>query len=129
MRILVTGSRYWPYPEVVYRELSEAARNAAGPIVVVEGACHLGGADEHAHTWAEDMAFRGDDVTSERHPADWDLHGKAAGFIRNQQMVHAGADLCVAFILNGSRGATHCADCAESRGIPVRRILLKILPE
>jgi len=37
-------------------------------------------------------------------------------------MVAAGADLCLAFIHNGARGASHCAALAEQAGIPTIRI-------
>jgi predicted RNA-binding Zn-ribbon protein involved in translation (DUF1610 family) len=36
-------------------------------------------------------------------PARWKVHGKAAGMIRNEAMVKAGADLCVAFIKDATR--------------------------
>jgi hypothetical protein len=36
-------------------------------------------------------------------------------------MVNLGADLVLAFIRNGSRGASHTADLAEQAGIETRR--------
>jgi hypothetical protein len=38
-------------------------------------------------------------------------------------MVDSGIDRCVAFIREGSRGATMCADLADKRGIPTVRYI------
>lgn len=113
-RVLVTGSRTWDDEQGLRLELIAATTPHLPGAVIVHGACPTG-ADAMADLWASDMA-----VDVERHPADWSL-GKSAGFRRNAEMVQAGADLCLAFIKDGSRGATHCADLAEKADIPVRR--------
>lgn len=116
-RILVTGSRDWTDVEAIWRGMSEAVSSAdpTRPVVIVHGDCPRG-ADWHADRWAKLAGAR-----VERHPANWSLNGKRAGFIRNQHMVNLGADLCLAFIRNGSRGASHTAALAEQAGITVRR--------
>ena len=50
--------------------------------------------------------------------ASFDQQGRHAGLIRNAEMVDAGASICLAFIRDDSRGATHCATLAEAAGIP-----------
>lgn len=66
--------------------------------------------------------------TVEPHEADWypvRLHGvkdAQAGFKRNQAMVDMGANLCIAFIRDDSRGASHAAKRAEAAGIKTWRI-------
>jgi hypothetical protein len=134
-RILVTGSRDWTDERAIAAALLEVRDRAvtAGPqrILVVDGACPTG-VDEIAHRWARLWGW-----LTERHPADWNRYGKAAGFRRNAEMVAVGADTCLAFIRpctkpgcpdhangpHGSHGATDCADRAEGAGIPTARFL------
>lgn len=119
-RVLVTGSRSWTDEGVIHDALS-GIHFPRKRIVLVHGACPQG-ADQIADEWA---AIRnsggGSPVIVERHPADWDRLGKRAGFARNAEMVKLGANLCLAFIVDQSRGASYTADLAEKAGIPVRR--------
>jgi hypothetical protein len=117
MRILVTGSRTWTDEEAIDTAIQNAIGNQWGPHTVVHGDCPSG-ADAQADRWAR---YRGLEV--ERHPADWEQYGKRAGFLRNAQMVGLGADVCLAFIKDGSKGATMTANLAEQAGIPVKRYL------
>src|ERR1700733_5955180 len=125
-RILVTGSRSWTDYLAIENALHDAyfaAQTVPGwtvRVVVVHGACPKG-ADAMADQIARDMKEAGMAVEIERHPADWNRHGKSAGFIRNAGMVALGANLCLAFIKDRSRGATHCTDLAAKAGIEVRR--------
>lgn len=120
-RILVTGSRDW-YDSSILAALNVGWNVAEvedrGPLVIVHGHCPTG-ADAFADVWAR---TRG--VKYERYPAIWRPNGvynPQAGLIRNRKMVELGADQCLAFIRNGSRGATHCAGLAEEAGIPTVR--------
>lgn len=83
--------------------------------------------DAIADAWAVQRANEGASVTVERVPAPWDLLGAVAGPYRNGFMagllVGRGVQPvgCVAYIDQGSRGASGCAAFAEHVGIPVRR--------
>ena len=113
-RILVTGSRDWTDRELLERHL--LLQSAGKGTVLVHGACPTGAdrlADEITYSWP---------WTVERHPAEWYMHGKAAGPLRNQAMVDLGADVCIAFLLPGSRGTVDCAARAEAAGIRTLRV-------
>jgi hypothetical protein len=120
-RILITGSRTWDDRDFIWNVLDTLLAEL-GDVTVVHGACGKG-ADLIAQGWVRhkmvtDPAAR---VRAERHPADWQQYGRAAGFRRNAEMIALGADLVLAFIRDNSRGATGCADLAERAGIETRR--------
>jgi hypothetical protein len=89
--------------------------------VLVHGACR--GADLTAAA-----IWRLWGLPTEAHPADWTTHGRSAGFLRNRLMVDLGADVCLAFIRDHSRGAEHTAALAETAGIRTVRIRQEATP-
>lgn len=79
--------------------------------ILISGACPRG-ADKLGEEIAELLGW-----TIERYPADWNSYGKAAGMIRNQQMVDTGADICLAFPTSSSIGTWDCVRKTEKAGI------------
>src|SRR5574343_1166770 len=109
LRVLVTGGRDFDDRWRVFDVLDAIHRGPFGPIrVLVSG--HARGADTLAEDWA---TTRG--VTVERHPADWDRHGRRAGILRNVAMLDTRPDRVVVF--PGGRGTAHCAGEARARGL------------
>jgi hypothetical protein len=118
MRLLITGSRTWTDSETIYwtfRAWWEAMGRPTNP-TLVSGACPKGADALSEYVWERNG------WPVERHPAQWDQHGRAAGFIRNKAMVDSGPDFCIAFIKDGSKGASHTAKLAEDANIPTLRI-------
>jgi hypothetical protein len=119
MRILICGSRYWSDEKAIFNEMA----NYDVDTVIITGGCI--GADTIAHNLAvkagmETLVF----------PARWDKYGKAAGPIRNQQMLDEGLpDLVVAFTedLENSRGTKDMVTRARKAKIPVR-VLGRAMP-
>ena len=116
-RVLITGSRDWcDENRIAGALLYEVSRRPASDrIIVIHGAAR--GADSLAARVAVHYGWQ-----VEAHPADWARFGKSAGFRRNAEMVARGADVCLAFIKDNSRGASHTAAIAENAGITVRRL-------
>ena len=80
-------------------------------VVVVSGACR--GPD----SWAAERA-RERGMAVVEYPADWDKHGRAAGFIRNGLIVGA-SDVLVAFWDGTSKGTADSIAKARATGKPV----------
>jgi len=110
MRVIVCGSRGWSDGGVIESDL---AALVAGTTIVHGGAR---GADSLA-----EEAARGLRRPTEAHPANWARYGKSAGPRRNAEMVEAGADLCLAYRLDGpSRGTDDMVQRCRAHGILVR---------
>lgn len=123
-RILISGSRDWDDNVFIERAIISAMNllfPSASPfdcghwddVTVVHGDCPTG-----ADSIANSFCIR-NSVPVERHPADWEQFGKRAGYLRNQEMVDAGADIVLVFNKNSSRGASMTAKLAREAGLPV----------
>lgn len=118
--LIVTGSRNWFDHDLIDRALRWAYLQGAR--FMRSGACPTGADAICENIWAQRVGAE----HIQRYPAQWTTYGKSAGFRRNSEMVTAGGGLCVAFILNGSRGATHTADLAEASGIRTERVTMTV---
>jgi hypothetical protein len=109
MRILVCGGRDYTDMATLYRVLDAALRS--GPVEIIQGGAK--GADRLAKTWATDRG-----VFCQTFEAEWDRHGRAAGSIRNRQMLTEGRpNMVLAF--PGGRGTANMVKQAQERGVLV----------
>lgn len=109
MKLLVCGGRDFNQPEKLYQVLYKLV--ASHSIThVIHGDAR--GADSLAGEWA-----RGAGIQEVRCPANWDRHGKRAGYIRNAAMLELAPDLVVAF--PGGRGTDMMVKLAEEAGVEV----------
>lgn len=115
-RLLITGSRYFNDAGLMSAAISDAVSTLRGfgfdRIVLVHGGAH--GADMLAAHIGKSMGLE-----IEAHPARWDVYGKAAGPVRNKEMVELGADLVLAFPVGESRGTRGCMRLARERGCAI----------
>lgn len=84
------------------------------PLHIIQGGAR--GADQMAGEWANERQ-----VPQTVYPANWNLHGKSAGYIRNKQMLDEGnPDLVIAF--PGGNGTHMMVDIARKAGVEVMEI-------
>ena len=126
-KVLVTGSRDWSSwdRDIIRRELFEWAAGASGPITLVHGGAR--GVDSIAGDIAKEAGW-----TVRVYEADWEQHGKAAGPIRNRDMLckemyqdsSERLDLVLAFSvdLEKSKGTKDMVFVANRHGIPVKLV-------
>lgn len=108
-RIAVTGGRDFNDASLVWKAFDRV--HLTGGDVIVHGGCK--GADLLCMEIAEGHYGS----ATEEHPADWKKYGRAAGPIRNREMLESNVDLLIAF--PGGKGTFNCFMTAKSIGIPV----------
>lgn len=112
-RVLVCGGRDYFDRDRVFAVLDHYHRESPFA-VLIQGAAR--GADRLAHMWALHA-----NVPVLDFPADWEKHGRAAGPIRNAQMLREGKPTVV-IAFPGGRGTANMVSLAKRVGVPVLEI-------
>lgn len=111
VKLVICGSRdFADYPRLCTFMDNQVLR-ALRPDFILSGSAR--GADALGERFARDRR-----IPLQLFPADWDRHGRSAGYIRNEEMIGAATHL-VAFWDGQSRGTHHAINFAHRRGIPV----------
>jgi len=97
MKLAVVGSRTFLNRNTVFCILLEYHKHYGDNLTIVSGGCPRG-PDRFAEEFAELY-----DIPTEIYPANWNEHGRAAGFIRNSDIVNA-CDEVIAFWDRKSNG-------------------------
>ena len=112
-RVLVCGGRDYDNQERVRRTLDaalEAARSAGKVAVIIHG--NARGADLLADQYARERSLKVIPF-----PADWNLHGRRAGPIRNIKMLtESRPHVIIAF--KGGKGTAHMMKIGREAGVP-----------
>jgi len=109
MKVLVCGGRDFKDEDFLWSELDLISSEELIEMVIQGEAL---GADSIAKAWA---AYHKIPCLSV--PADWDKHGKRAGYLRNALMLTFNPDRVLA--MPGGKGTEMMCALAESKSIPV----------
>lgn len=112
MRVIVAGSRTFDDYSLLCATMNKFVDGAVKVDVISGGAR---GADSLGERWALELDCPDFSIT--RMPADWDRHGKSAGYRRNEEMAKI-ATHCVVFWDGQSRGSKHMIDLAGKYNLP-----------
>ncbi|CAH2910550.1 MAG: hypothetical protein CPSOU_1806 [uncultured Paraburkholderia sp.] len=112
MKVLVCGGRDYDDDLHVFSTLCAEHRETLISLIIEGGA---DGADAWAQAWARAFGVQCQTVR-----ADWQKHGRAAGPMRNAQMLTLKPDLVIAF--PGGHGTANMVRQAKQAGVPVKII-------
>lgn len=82
---------------------------------------HVGDCSTGIDKIATDYCER-NDMLGAIHQADWDRHGKAAGPIRNREMLEDAGKDAIVIAFPGGRGTENCVKQAKELGMIVLRV-------
>jgi hypothetical protein len=106
---VVCGSRDWPHAGLWLVTAKMIELIPEGSLVITGGAR---GVDEHAHHEAQRLDYQTKVIR-----ADWERHGKRAGYVRNVAMLDENPVAVLAFCAGFSRGTMHAIREAMRREI------------
>lgn len=112
-RVIIAGSRDFNDYNLLCQWCDYMLQNFLPQnVMIVSGTAR--GADKLGERYAKERGMQID-----AHPANWELHGKSAGYIRNEEMAHY-ADACILFWDGKSRGTMHMRDLAVKHNLRLK---------
>lgn len=106
MKIIVTGGRHYQNENKLTETLDELK-----PSTIIQGGAT--GADLLARTYALK-----NNIQTKTYHADWTKHGRAAGPIRNREMLQENLDATV-IAFEGGNGTRNCVKTAQLLGMRI----------
>ena len=113
-KVIVAGSRTFNDYLLLEEKLDKILSNKLPDVEIVSGTAD--GADRQGELYANKNK-----LPIKRFPADWNTHGKKAGYLRNLEMAKY-ADACIVFWNGTSKGTKHMIDIANKYNLPLRII-------
>ena len=111
MKVIIAGGRTFDNYAMLC-ESCDRTLSLQSEIEIVSGTAN--GADKLGERYAIERGF-----TVKQFPADWDKHGKSAGYKRNEEMAQY-ADALIAFWDGKSKGTKHMIDLANLYKLKVK---------
>ena len=111
-RVIIAGSRDFEDYQLLKSKADKYLSNVKDDVTVVCGLAR--GADTLGEKYARERKYE-----VAYYPADWTNLGKAAGYVRNEQMAK-NADALIAFWDGKSVGTAHMITLAHKYKLPVR---------
>lgn len=125
VKVIITGGRDFDNYELFKETLNYLFGALA--VKLIAGACDRGtltyarqdgtkvyGADGLTERYAAEFGY-----DFYPYPANWNKYGKAAGPIRNSEMIKTGAEVCIGFWDGKSKGTKDMMTKADNAGITV----------
>ena len=110
MKVIIAGSRNFNDYNSLERKMNTILKNQ-DDVTIISGTAR--GADKLGERYAGENHHK-----LEKYPAMWDIYGKKAGYMRNEEMAKD-SDGCVVFWDGKSKGTQHTIYTAGAKNIPV----------